>query len=114
MAIAEAWLAVRYNRPADKIVDPLYVRDLRGGDLMEGASREAGSLAGHLHLGELIYLYDHNHIFLAGATEIDFTEDWQNASKRLAGTPAWFRMEMTLKASHARFAKPRPGIKGRH
>jgi transketolase len=42
---------------------------------MEGISQEAASLAGHLHLGELICLYDQNHISLAGATEIDFTED---------------------------------------
>ena len=46
---------------------------------MEGVSQEAASLAGHLHLGKLIYLYDQNHISLAGATEIDFTED---AAKR--------------------------------
>src|SRR6204780_2085725 len=75
MAIAEAWLAARYNRPGHKIVDH-YTYSLCGdGDLMEGISQEAASLAGHLQLGKLIYLYDQNHISLAGATEIDFTED---------------------------------------
>jgi transketolase len=75
MAIAEAWLAARYNRPGHKIVDHYTYAICGDGDLMEGISQEAASLAGHLHLGKLIYLYDQNHISLAGATEIDFTED---------------------------------------
>jgi transketolase len=75
MAIAEAWLAARYNRPGHKIVDHYTYGICGDGDLMEGISYEAASLAGHLHLGKLIYLYDQNHISLAGATEIDFTED---------------------------------------
>ncbi len=75
MAIAESWLAARYNRPGHKIVDHYTYAICGDGDLMEGISQEAASLAGHLHLGKLIYLYDQNHISLAGATEIDFTED---------------------------------------
>jgi transketolase len=75
MAIAEAWLAARYNRPDHKIVDHYTYAICGDGDLMEGISQEAASLAGHLHLGKLIYLYDQNHISLAGATEIDFSED---------------------------------------
>lgn len=75
MAIAEAWLAARYNRPGHQIVDHYTYAICGDGDLMEGVSQEAASLAGHLHLGKLIYLYDQNHISLAGATEIDFTED---------------------------------------
>jgi transketolase len=75
LAIAEAWLAARYNRPGSKIVDHYTYAICGDGDLMEGISHEAASLAGHLHLGKLIYLYDQNHISLAGATEIDFTED---------------------------------------
>jgi transketolase len=75
MAIAEAWLAARYNRPGHKIIDHYTYAICGDGDLMEGVSQEAASLAGHLHLGKLIYLYDQNHISLAGATEIDFTED---------------------------------------
>ena len=75
IAIAEAWLAARYNRPGHTIVDH-YVYSICGdGDLMEGLSQEAASLAGHLQLGKLIYLYDQNHISLAGATGLDFTED---------------------------------------
>jgi transketolase len=74
LAIAEAWLAARYNRPGHKIVDHYTYAMCGDGDLMEGVSQEAASLAGHLRLGKLIYLYDQNHISLAGATEIDFTE----------------------------------------
>jgi transketolase len=75
LAVAEAWLAQRYNRPGHKIVDHYTYAICGDGDLMEGVSQEAASLAGHLRLGKLIYLYDQNHISLAGATEIDFTED---------------------------------------
>src|SRR3984885_9603637 len=75
MAIAEAWLAACYNRPGHKIVDHRTYAICGDGDLMEGISQEAASLAGHLRLGKLIYLYDQNHISLAGATGIDFTED---------------------------------------
>src|SRR5271163_745910 len=75
MAIAEAWLAARYNRPGHRIVDHYTYAICGDGDLMEGITQEAASLAGHLRLGKLIYLYDQNHISLAGATGIDFTED---------------------------------------
>ena len=75
LAIAEAWLAARYNRPGHKIIDHYIYAICSDGDLMEGISQEAASLAGHLRLGKLIYLYDQNHISLAGATDIDFTED---------------------------------------
>jgi transketolase len=74
-AIAEAWLAARYNRPGHTIVDHYTYALCGDGDLMEGVSQEAASLAGHLQLGKLIYLYDQNHISLAGGTDIDFTED---------------------------------------
>jgi len=75
MAIAEAWLAARYNRPGHNIVDHYTYAICGDGDLMEGVTQEAASLAGHLCLGKLIYLYDQNHISLAGATELVFTED---------------------------------------
>ena len=74
-AIAEAWLAARYNRPGHKIIDHYTYAICSDGDLMEGVSQEAASLAGHLQLGKLIYFYDQNRITLAGATEVDFTED---------------------------------------
>ncbi|HEX5228827.1 MAG TPA: transketolase [Bryobacteraceae bacterium] len=74
-AMAEAWLAARYNRPGHKLIDHYTYALVSDGDLMEGVSQEAASLAGHLKLGKLIYLYDQNHISLAGSTDIDFTED---------------------------------------
>jgi transketolase len=75
MAIAEAWLAARYNRPGHTLVDHHTYALVSDGDLMEGVTGEAASLAGHLRLGKLIYLYDQNHISLAGATDLTFTED---------------------------------------
>jgi transketolase len=75
MAIAEAWLAARYNRPGHEIVDHYTYVICGDGDLMEGVCMEAASLAGHLRLGKLICLYDDNHISLAGATGLVFTED---------------------------------------
>jgi transketolase len=75
MAIAEAHLAARYNRPDSEIVDH-YTYVLAGdGDLMEGVAAEASSLAGHLGLGKLVVLYDDNRISLAGSTSLSFTED---------------------------------------
>ncbi len=75
MAIAEAWLAARFNRPGHNLVDHYTYAICGDGDLMEGVTQEAASLAGHLRLGKLIYLYDQNHISLAGATSLCFTED---------------------------------------
>ena len=75
MAIAEAGLATRYNRDGHNIIDHYTYVICGDGDLMEGISQEAGSLAGHLQLGKLICLYDQNHISLAGATGLIFTED---------------------------------------
>jgi transketolase len=75
MAIAERFLAAKYNRPGHEIVDHYTYAIVSDGDLMEGISAEAGSLAGHLRLGKLIYLYDNNHISLGGATDLSFTED---------------------------------------
>jgi transketolase len=74
-AIAEAWLAARYNRPGHNIIDHYTYGICGDGDLMEGVTQEAASLAGHLQLGKLIFLYDQNHITLAGGTALDFTED---------------------------------------
>jgi len=74
-AIAEAHLAARYNRPAYEIVNHFTYALVTDGDLMEGISHEAASLAGHLKLGKLIYLYDDNKISLAGTTHLTFTED---------------------------------------
>ena len=75
LAIAEAWFAARFNRPGHNIVDHYTYGICGDGDLMEGVSQEAASLAGHLELGKLIFLYDQNHISLAGGTDLCFTED---------------------------------------
>jgi transketolase len=75
MAIAEAYLAARYNRPGFEIIHHFTYGLVSDGDLMEGIAAEAASLAGHLKLGKLICLYDDNHITLSAATNITFTED---------------------------------------
>jgi transketolase len=76
MAIAERMLAHRFNRPGYTIVDHRTYALVSDGDLMEGVSGEAGSLAGNLKLGKLIYLYDCNHVSLDGPTSLAFsTED---------------------------------------
>lgn len=75
LALAEAHLAARYNRPGHDIVDHHTYGIVSDGDLMEGVSHEAASLAGHWRLGKLIYLYDDNHISLAGATDLTYTDD---------------------------------------
>jgi transketolase len=75
MAIAERFLAETFNRPGYPIVDNYTYAIVTDGDLMEGISHEAASLAGHLGLGKLIYLYDDNHISIDGPTELTYTED---------------------------------------
>lgn len=75
MAIAERLLAYRFNRPGHTLVDHRTYAIVSDGDLMEGISSEAASLAGHLKLGKLIYLYDDNHVSLDGPTSVTFTED---------------------------------------
>ena len=75
MAIAEAHLAAVYNRNESRIVDHFTYVLASDGDLMEGVTAEACSLAGHLGLGKLIVLYDDNRICLAGSTALSFTED---------------------------------------
>lgn len=75
MAIAEAYLAARYNRPGFEVVNHFTYGIASDGDLMEGVASEAASLAGHLKLGKLIYIYDNNRVTLAGGTDVTFTED---------------------------------------
>ncbi len=75
LALAEAHLGARYNRPGYEIVDHYTYGIVTDGDLMEGVASEAASLAGHWRLGKLIYLFDDNRISLAGSTNITFTED---------------------------------------
>jgi transketolase len=75
MAIAERQLAATFNTPDGALVDHRTYAIVSDGDLMEGIAAEAASLAGHLRLGKLIYLYDDNHISLEGPTSWTFTED---------------------------------------
>ncbi|HEY3269275.1 MAG TPA: transketolase [Armatimonadota bacterium] len=75
IAIAEHYLAARYNRPGRQIINHYTYALVSDGDLMEGVSSEAASLAGHLKLGKLICLYDDNHITLSASTHITFSED---------------------------------------
>jgi transketolase len=75
MAIAQKYLAAHYNKPGFKVIDYTIYATLGDGDLMEGITSEAASLAGHLKLGNLVYIYDDNHISIDGPTEIAFTED---------------------------------------
>ncbi|HEY7111959.1 MAG TPA: transketolase [Thermoanaerobaculia bacterium] len=75
MAIAERALAARFNRPGHEVVNHRTFALVSDGDLMEGISSEAGSLAGHLGLGKLLYFYDDNHVTLDGPTKWTFTED---------------------------------------
>jgi transketolase len=74
-AIAERFLAERYNRPYDEIVDHRVYCICSDGDMMEGISNEAASIAGTLGLGKLVYFYDDNNITIDGTTWISFTED---------------------------------------
>ena len=75
MGIAEAHLAAVFNRRGHTVVDNFIYAIVSDGDLMEGISYEAASLAGHLKLGNLIYLYDDNEITIDGSTDLAFTED---------------------------------------
>src|SRR5512136_340800 len=74
MAIAARHLAARLNAPGFPVIDHRIYAIVSDGDLMEGVASEAASLAGHLRLGNLIYLYDDNHITIEGSTSLAFTE----------------------------------------
>jgi transketolase len=75
MAIARKWLAARYNKPGLDVFDYDIYAVCGDGDLMEGVGSEAASLAGHLCLDNLCWIYDNNHITIDGKTRITFTED---------------------------------------
>ena len=74
MAIAERWLAATYNRPDYNLFEHKVYALCGDGDMMEGISSEAASLAGHLKLANLCWIYDDNHISIEGSTHITFTE----------------------------------------
>ncbi len=75
MAIAQAWLAATYNRPGFALFEHRVFALAGDGDMMEGLSAEAASLAGHLKLGRLCWIYDCNRISIEGSTAITFTEN---------------------------------------
>ena len=75
MAIAASHLAATFNKPGHEIIQSYIYGIVTDGDLMEGVASEAASLAGHLGLGRIIYLYDNNHISIDGSTDLAFTEN---------------------------------------
>jgi transketolase len=77
MALAERWLAARFNRPGHRLVDHFTYAFCSDGDLMEGISHEAGELAGHQKLGKLIWVYDDNRISIEGSTDLATSADQQ-------------------------------------
>ena len=77
MAMAERFLANRFNQPGYPVVDHFTYSIVSDGDLMEGVASEAASLAGMWGLGKIIYLYDDNHVTIEGGTDLAFTEDVQ-------------------------------------
>ncbi|MEE9227151.1 MAG: transketolase, partial [Acidobacteriota bacterium] len=82
MAIAERWLAARFNRPGHRIVGHRVFAVCSDGDFMEGISGEAASLAGHLGLDNLVWLYDNNRITIEGSTDLAYSDD---VEKRFLG-----------------------------
>ena len=75
MAVAQRWLAAHFNRPGIDLFDYRIYAMAGDGDMMEGISQEAGSLAGHLKLANLCWIYDSNHITIEGKTNLAFSED---------------------------------------
>ncbi len=113
MAMAEAHLAARYNRPDHAIIDHRTFVIASDGDLMEGVASEAASLAGHLRLGKLICLYDDNRVTLAAGTDISFSEDrarrfeaygWHTVP--VADGNDLAAIDAALQAAHAETARP--------
>jgi transketolase len=113
MAIAAAHLSATFGQPGFELIDSYIYAIVTDGDLMEGVSSEAASLAGHLSLSRLVYLYDDNHISIDGPTELSFTED---RAARFAAY-GWHvqkvdgnDVEAVDKAIRAAKADPRPSL----
>ncbi len=113
MAIAEAQLAARYNRPDHPIIDHHTFAIVSDGDLMEGVASEAASLAGHLKLGKLTCLYDDNHVTSAAGTDMTFSENrigrfsaygWHTVS--VADGNDLAAIDTALQAARAETARP--------
>ena len=113
IAIGEAQLAARYNRPDHKLIDHYTYALVGDGDLMEGVAAEAASLAGHLQLGKLTCLYDDNAVTLAAGTDICFSEDrarrfeaygWHTVT--VADGNDLAAIDAALAAAHAQTTRP--------
>ena len=114
MAIAEAHQAAEFNRLGHEIVDHYVYAIVTDGDLMEGVSAEAASLAGHLKLGKLVYFYDDNRISIDGPTDLAFTEDRPARFKaygwHVSHVEDPFDIDGLVEAVDAAKADPRPSI----
>ncbi len=114
VAIAEAHLAAKFNRPGHTIVDHYTYAIVTDGDLMEGIASEAASLAGHLKLGKLIYFYDDNRISIEGSTGLAFTEDREARFKaygwQVIHVDDPFDVDALVKAVDEAKADPRPSL----
>ncbi len=114
MAMAEAHLAKVFNRPGHEIINHYTYAIVTDGDLMEGVAAEAASLAGHLKLGKLIYLYDDNHISIEGSTDLAFTEDvgkrFEAYKWQVLRVPDGLDVEAVDQAIQEAKADPRPTL----
>ncbi len=113
MAMAERFLAAHFNRPGFPLVDHYTYAIVSDGDLMEGISSEAASLAGTLGLGKVIYLYDDNHISIEGETDLAFTENVRRRFEaygwhvlRVANGTDLDAVEAAIRAAQAEVARP--------
>jgi transketolase len=116
MAMAAAWLAQRFNKPDFPVMDHTVYAIVSDGDLMEGIASEAASLAGHLRLGRLIYLYDDNNVTIDGQTHITYTENWAQRFEaygwHVQPSVDGLDPDAVAKAIEAAHADPRPSIIG--
>jgi transketolase len=114
LALAERLLAAEFNRPGLEIVNHYTYAIVSDGDLMEGISHEAASIAGHLGLGKLIYLYDDNHITIEGSTSLAFSEDvgqrFQAYGWHVQHVDGHNRAAITEAIRHAQAESERPSI----
>ena len=114
MAVAQAHMAAVFNKPGHELVQSYIYAIITDGDLMEGVASEAASLAGHLQLGKLVYLYDDNHISIDGSTDLAFTEDramrFEAYGWHVQKVDDGNNVEAMDKAIQAAKADPRPSI----
>ncbi|MCZ6530761.1 MAG: transketolase, partial [Chloroflexi bacterium] len=114
MALAAEHMAATYNRDDLAVIDHHVYAIVSDGDLMEGIASEAASLAGHLRLGRLVYLYDDNHISIDGSTELSFTENraarFEAYGWHLSFVEDVLKLDEVDQAIAAAKADPRPSL----